>query len=265
MPLTVSTKTLSQRSGLSIRQVQTLTEAGVFVPDEGTEAPGRGGSRQYPVAESDLAMLLGAISHKGMSVTEALGIVMTLRPIIRAPDDIGFKGIEEARELRRYFKARIGLRGPSPLMLRNRARNAKIAEKLPPKWGHLKPTEAMVETIEAWITLELAKRGEVDPIMFLYRCHEERWRYEFWAILPITDDGHHNYNRFGNHNYRFGNTSIAVKYVEADPTSPEEAQCDLRFDNILIELKRLEGRHHKNRRGGYVIFPLSVYRQSSTE
>ena len=39
-------------------------------------------------------MLLGAISHKGMSATEALGIVMTLRPIIRAPDDIGFRELK---------------------------------------------------------------------------------------------------------------------------------------------------------------------------
>ena len=143
-------------------------------------------------------------------------------------------------------------------MLRNpsRARNAKIAEKLGPKWGHLRPTEAKVETIEAWITLELAKRGEVDPIMFLYRCHAETWRYEFWAILPITDDGHHD--------YRYGNISIAVKHVEpGTATSPEED--DLRFENILIKLNAHECGHRENRRGGYVIFPLSVYRQPSTE
>ena len=259
-PLTLSTKALSNRSGLAVRQIQTFTDAGVLIPDEGTEAPGRGATRQYPRSEEEVAKLIGAIFHRGMPVAEARGIATTLRKIIRAPDDLGFKGVEEARKLRSYLASGLAIScipgefSPEPHQFMH---HCAVFQKSKPRWGHVEVTEHNLRTTRAWITLELAKRGEVDPIMFLYRCHEETWRYEFWAILPIADDGHHN--------YRFGNTSIAVEYVEADPTSPGEAQCDLRFDNILIELKRLEGGRYKNRRGGYVIFPLSVYRQPRTE
>ena len=48
MPLAVPTKVLARESGVPVRQIQTWTEAGVLFPDEGTETPGRGGSRQYP-------------------------------------------------------------------------------------------------------------------------------------------------------------------------------------------------------------------------
>ena len=94
-PLTVSTKQLSQRSGLPFRQVQNFTEAGVLLADEGAEAPGRGGSRQYPHSEVEVAMLLSGISHKGMAVSEAHGVAKTIRPIVRAPDDFRFKGLNK--------------------------------------------------------------------------------------------------------------------------------------------------------------------------
>ena len=88
------------------RQIQTWTDAGVLIPDEGTEAPGRGGSRQYPPTELTVAMrLLAPIAPKGMSVKEAHGIATVLRPIVRAPDDLGFKGLEQARQVERYLTA----------------------------------------------------------------------------------------------------------------------------------------------------------------
>lgn len=83
-PLTVSSKVISETSGIPLRQVQTWTDAEVLIPEEGTEAPGRGGSRQYPIPEAEVASLLGAIAHKGLSVGEAKGIAETLRSMVCA-------------------------------------------------------------------------------------------------------------------------------------------------------------------------------------
>jgi hypothetical protein len=226
MPLTVSTRVLSQRSGLSIRQVQTLTDADVLIPDEGTEAPGRGGSRQYPLQEQEVAMLLGAIAHKGMSATEAHGIAMTLRRIIRAPDDLGFKGLEQARGLWWYLDSCIEKRAPAD-------HRYKI-EELFPRWFHVEPTETNLRTTQAWITLQLAKLREADPIIFLYRCPDETWLYELWLRAP---------------------DAVQLKQVGSRHTNlPRDDQNLQFFDGILIERKS-----HQSGRGGYVIMPRSVY------
>lgn len=256
-PLTLSTKALSNRSGLAVRQVQTLTDARALLADEGTETPGRGGSRQYPLFELDVAMLLAPITHKGMSATEARGIATTLRRIVRAPDDLGFKGLEQARKLRSYLNSWLAMRGlphgsiPDPHHFMH---HSGIIAGLQPQWGHVEPTEDTLKTIQAWIILELAKRGDVDPIMFLYRGPGETWCYEFWAILTVPDDGRHD--------YRYGNTLIEVKHIEPKRVKPPEGNDDLQFDDILIELKRHKSRHRKNRRGGFVIMPRSVYQES---
>jgi MerR HTH family regulatory protein len=256
-PLTLSTKALSNRSGLAVRQIQTFTDAGVLIPDEGTEAPGRGATRQYPRSEEEVAKLIGAIFHRGMPVAEARGIATTLRKIIRAPDDLGFKGVEEARKLRSYLASGLAISYipgefiPEPHQFMH---HCAVFQKSKPRWGHVEVTEHNLRTTRAWIILELAKRGEIDPIIFLYRGADETWLYEFWAILPITDDGQHDYS--------FGNTSIAVKRVQASATSDEKAAYDVEFDHILIELSREQCGSPTKRRGGYVIMPRSVYRGS---
>src|SRR6478609_8269949 len=116
MPLTVPTKVLARESGVPVRQIQTWTDAGVLKPDEGTEAPGRGGSRHYPAGELDIAKMLGALAHKGMSATEAHGVAATLRPVVRTPEDLGFKGLEQARQVEHYLIIRIsgGTRRANP-------------------------------------------------------------------------------------------------------------------------------------------------------
>ena len=88
MPLTVTARELSKRSRVPLRQVQTWTTAGVLLPDEGSENPGRGASRQYPASELDVAILLGAVSHHGMSVSEAKALSQPLRNIVRSADAI---------------------------------------------------------------------------------------------------------------------------------------------------------------------------------
>jgi hypothetical protein len=103
--------------------------------------------------------------------------------------------------------------------------------------------------------LELAKRREADPIMFLYRGPDEAWCYEFWAIL--TDPSH------DRHGYRFGNTLIEVKPVEPRrQVSLGEGRVDLQFDDILIELKCHDSRH-RSQRGGFVIMPRGIYQDSN--
>ena len=138
---------------MSIRNIQTLTEARALITDEGTEAPGRGGSRQYPLSELDVVMLLAPITHKGMSATEARGIAATLRRIVRAPDDLGFKGRDQARKLSRYLNSWLAMPGlpggsiPDPYQFMHHS--GEIAE-LKPRWGHVEPTED---------TLKQFKRG----------------------------------------------------------------------------------------------------------
>lgn len=243
MPLTVSSRVLSQESRVPLRQIQTWTEAGALIPDEGTEAPGRGGSRQYPLTELTIARIIGAIGHKGMSVTEAAGIANVLRAIVRAPEVIGFKGLEEASQVRRYITAtKEGSRDPM--------RSVVIPESLP-RWGHIEPTEANLRVTDGWIKLELAKRGEADPIMFLHRGPDGTWRYQFWAVLRAPDKR--------GRKYRLGNALVEVRRLE--PETPAQEQCDLLLDAFQMDITAYKATcPTAEARGGYVIFLRNVFK-----
>jgi DNA-binding transcriptional MerR regulator len=72
-------KEVSSLSAVPLRQIQTWTNAGILLAIEGSEKPGRGGSRQYDQTEVDLALLLGAIAFHGISVREVASIAKYLR------------------------------------------------------------------------------------------------------------------------------------------------------------------------------------------
>ena len=261
-PLTVSTKQLSQRSGLPFRQVQNFTEAGILLADEGAEAPGRGGSRQYPLSEVEVAMLLSGISHKGMAVSEAYGIANTIRPIVRAPDDFRFNGLEQARKLNRYLNSRLAMQrmpgGPDKFIPEPHAylRHVGVIAELELRWAHVEPSESNLRRIRAWMALDLAKQGKADPTFFLHRGAEETWCVDIWIVLPITDAGRLEYH--------FGNTVIDVRNVEADKSSTDQIG-EQPFDDLLVELTTGQTTHRKNLRGGYVIMPRCVYASSTLD
>jgi DNA-binding transcriptional MerR regulator len=77
-------KEVSRLGSVPLRQIQTWTSAGVLLAIEGSQTPGRGGSRQYQQTEVDLARLLGAIAFHGMSVREVHSIAQYLRSISSA-------------------------------------------------------------------------------------------------------------------------------------------------------------------------------------
>ena len=105
-----------------------------------------------------------------MSVVEARGIAAALRLIVRAPDDLGFKDLKQARGLWWYLDSCIE---------RHPIANPRYKiQELLPRWVSVEATETNLRTTQAWITLELARRREADPIMFLYRCPDETWLYE---------------------------------------------------------------------------------------
>ena len=188
-PLTVSTKQLSQRSGLPFRQVQNFTEAGVLLADEGAEAPGRGGSRQYPHSEVEVAMLLSGISHKGMAVPEAHGVAKTIRQIVRAPEDFGFEGFEEAQKLSRCLSSCLAMQrmpgGPEKFIPEPHEflRHIGVIGELELRWEHIEPSEPNLRRIRAWMVLDLAKRGKADPTLFLHRGAEETWCVDIWVVF----------------------------------------------------------------------------------
>jgi hypothetical protein len=255
-PRTVSTKQLSEWSGLPFRQVQNFTDAGVLVTDEGAGAPGRGGSRQYPSTEVHVATLLNGVSHKGMAVSEADGIATTIRPIVCSPENLGFKGFDEARKLSRYLNSCLSVqslselpenlrRGPHAFM-----RHVDVITELRPRWGHVEPTESNLKRIRAWMALDLAKRGEADPILFLHRRPDETWSFDLWAVLSVADAVRSE--------YRVGNALIEVRQVEANESSENQAG-GLQFDDLLVELTTGRISQRKSLRGGYVIMPRSIY------
>jgi DNA-binding transcriptional MerR regulator len=204
MPLTVSTRVLSERSGLPVRQVQTLSDAGVLKPDSGTETPGRGGSRQYSMAELDLAILLGSIVHKGISASEAAVLSAALRPMVQAPVTYGFKTLEQAGLMRRLAKAQ-QVQKSQPKVLQQQAQ--QILEDL----KHVIPDTpfdaSSVQAIEGWILIELAKQQRANPILLLARDASDAWTVRFWAL----------------------------SLVEASPASPHRA--DFTADDLIIEVK----------------------------
>ena len=84
-------KEVSQLGGVPFRQIQTWTNAGVLLAIEGSEKPGRGGSRQYQQTEVDLARLLGAIAFHGISVREVTSIAKYVRATLLHARGIKFK------------------------------------------------------------------------------------------------------------------------------------------------------------------------------
>ncbi len=252
-PLTVSSKVISETSGIPLRQVQTWTDAEVLIPEEGTEAPGRGGSRQYPIPEAEVASLLGAIAHKGLSVGEAKGIAETLRSMVCAPDELGFKGLDQARELNRYLNACLALGSPHEF-----ERNLEVIAKLKARWEKVQPIESNLRKVEAWIILELARRDEANPIMVLYRGPDEAWCYDFWAFLSFPE------RSSDPQSYRLGDVSIKVERTSPG-VFPADRDCGEQFDEVLIELKSHAPNHHEKLRGGYFIMPRNVYATSNSK
>jgi DNA-binding transcriptional MerR regulator len=178
MALTVTTRVLSERSGLPVRQVQTLSDAGVLKPDSGTETPGRGGSRQYSMLELDLAILLGSILHKGISAIEAAVLSEALRPTIQAPTTYGFKTLEQAGQMRRLAKAQ-QVQKSDPKDLQRQAQ--QIIQDL----KHVVPDTPFdatsVQYIEGWMMIEMAKQGKADAVLLLTRDEVNNWKVRFWV------------------------------------------------------------------------------------
>jgi hypothetical protein len=231
MPLTISTRVLSERSGLPVRQVQTLSDAGVLKPDSGTEAPGRGGSRQYSMLELDLAILLGSIVHKGISATEAAVLSEALRPIIQAPITYGFKTLEQAGQMRRLAKAQ-QVQKSDPKALQQQAR--QILKDL----HHLIPDTpfdaSSVQVIEGWMMIELAKQQKGDPILLLGRDVSDVWTVRFWTLELV--DNHPAMPR--NADYVIGNLMIELKLSTARPLAGSNEQ----LSGYFIALRSLFAR-----------------------
>ena len=232
LPLTISSRALCQRSGLSMRQVQTLTGARVLLPEEGSETPGRGASREYAVVELDVAMLLAPIMHKGMSVQEAFGLATKFRAMASAPQTFGFRELGEALDLRKKLAAGSGpTRGDKPdagsvQFALGASREADVPQ-------------AAIATITAWIILELAKRGQADPVMFLYRCEDGSWGHEFWGVLAIGGDAPTEYH--------FGPVHVQVQAEQA-----------LDFDALILSLGSLPAKRGRPR-GGFVLMPREIF------
>src|SRR5262245_66640454 len=99
MAIMVAAAELSRQSLAARRQIQTWTGAGASLPQKGGKHPGRGGSRLYPAEEIDIAKLISAISHYGMSVKEVKSVSDIFRKITLAPKRHNFKELTEAIQL----------------------------------------------------------------------------------------------------------------------------------------------------------------------
>ena len=230
--LTVSSRVLSQRSNLPMRQVQTLTDARVLLPDEGSETPGRGASRQYAVVELEVAMLLAPIMHKGMSVQEARGLAEKFRAMASAPQTFGFRELGEALEMRKRLVLGSSLtRGDKP--------DAGSVQFAPGTSREADPPPAAIETITAWIILESAKWGRIDPVMFLYRCDDGSWGHEFWGLLAVGEEAPTE--------YRVGPVSVRI-----------DAEQALDFDALILGLGSHPGQRIRPR-GGFVLMPREIF------
>jgi DNA-binding transcriptional MerR regulator len=164
MPLTVTAREVSRRSNVSLRQIQTWTNAGALLADEGRVNPGRGGSRQYPQTEVDVAMLIGAIAFHGMSVTELKSVADHLRRILRLPAKMRFSTPAEA---------------------------SRIACQMAPKSDH-KGKRSTNDYLDlcAWIAIEEAKKGRGRAILLLNRDESGAWRHQILtAGRPKPKDG----------------------------------------------------------------------------
>jgi hypothetical protein len=155
MPLTVPAKEVSRRSTVPMRQIQTWTAAGALYADEGSANPGRGGSRQYPLLEVEIAALLGAVAHHGMPVGLVRSLADYFRRILHAPDLLGFRTLGEATELCRRMKS--------------------------------KRDETNTQLLRAWIALDHVKRGNSDAIMILYRNQVGDWQHGFIGRISLAE------------------------------------------------------------------------------
>ena len=130
-----------------MRQIQTWTEAGALLPEKGGKHPGRGASRLYPAEEVDIAKLISAISHYGMSVKEVKSVADVFRKIAFAPQRYDFKDLTKA---------------------------IKLCERMEdPSDTATEPQD--LTYVEGWIAIEAAKRGLDSPEMRLYRKVHGGW------------------------------------------------------------------------------------------
>ena len=231
-PLPVSSRVLSQRSNLSRRQLQTLTDARVLLPEDGSETPGPGLGRQYPLVEFDVAMLLAPIMHKGMSVEEARGLAVKFRAMASAPQTFGFHELGEASALCK----KLALSGGVTRREEPSSQSAQFALGGSPE-ADFDPNA--VETITAWIILELAKRGRADPVMFLYRYQDGSWGHEFWGMSAIGTDAPSE--------YQLGPVRVQI-----------HNQQELDFQALLLGLGSLPAKRGRPR-GGFVLMPREIF------
>ena len=208
-----------------MRQMQTLTDARVLLPVEGSETPGRGASRQYVVVELEVAMLLSPILLKGMSVQEAFGLAAKFRAMVSAPQTFGYRELGEARDLRK----KLALSGGGTGHMEFSPQVAQFALGASRDAADSRPNA--IETITAWIILELAKRGQADPVMFLYRCEDGSWGHEFWGVLAMGGDA---------------------------PTEYHLGQQELDFHALLRGIGSQPAKRVRPR-GGFVLMPREIF------
>jgi hypothetical protein len=112
--------------------------------------------------EVDVAKMLGAISHPGMSVKEAKSVAAVLRKVVLAPPTYRFADLKEAFELRTVLHARI-------------PKDSTQGSQENTKWQHPRSPADNVNIVDAWIAIELAKRQEMFVTLFLYRGKDDDW------------------------------------------------------------------------------------------
>ena len=159
------------------RHFKTWTQAGALIPDEGTEAPGRGGSRHYPAAEMDVAMMLGALAHKG---DVGYSRLMTLPPSCAQSfarrKSLSFKGLEQARQVDSTS------RHASQAVLLVTTRVSKFRSWCRDGFTSRQP-RLTFNSLGPGIHLDGPSEGEADPIMFLHRGPDETWKLTSSGLL----------------------------------------------------------------------------------
>lgn len=150
MPLTLTSREIRERTGLSARKVQTWTERGVLLADDQRLNPGRGANRQFAPVELDVAKFLASLDHDQMSVAEAASLAAYVREIFTVPSQYDFVLLNKDGSLRMVAEIK-----HQPSSKRSR--------------------------IEAWAQFEAAKRSLTDPVMLLCRQRDGSWQHQFIA------------------------------------------------------------------------------------
>ena len=170
MRVLITAAELGRQSRISMRQVQTWTNAGALLPETACKHPGRGGTRLYPLEETEVAKMLGAISHQGMSVTEVKSVADVIRKVILVPQRYQFTNVREAAELRSVLRAQLPQERQA---LKEQA--AAVLKRHGKKWQHVKFNVEEISLIEGWIAVQLAKQRELFSQITLLRGSDGSW------------------------------------------------------------------------------------------